>query len=113
MAIKYSWMARCLGAGHGLYVVLGYGLVMMMTTVVNLIAGRANPAGRMETVNANPKGTLSWQQSSKADDRRESGKTSTFASEDIFFEKLQTQEQFAKQCCTEHALKQQGLHRAE
>ena len=41
------------------------GLVMMMIMVVNLIVGRANPAGRMETVNANPKGTLSWQQSSK------------------------------------------------
>ena len=46
------------------------GLVMMMIMVVNLIVGRANPAGRMETVNANPKGTLSWQQSSKAEDRK-------------------------------------------
>ena len=95
------------------WVIVGYSLVMTMVMMLKLIAERANPAGRMETVNANPKGTLSWQQSSKADDRRESGKTSTFASEDIFFEKLQTQEQFAKQCCTEHALKQQGLHRAE
>ena len=60
---------------------------MMMIMVVNLIAGRANPAGRMDRVNANPKGTLSWQQSSKeADDRRESEKTSTFASADISLE---------------------------
>ena len=72
-----------MGYGYG----YGYGLVMMMIMVVNLIAGRANPAGRMDRVNANPKGTLSWQQSSKeADDRRESGKTSTFASADISLE---------------------------
>ena len=61
--------------------------MMTMVMMLKLIAERANPAGRMETVNANPKGTLSWQQSSKeADDRRESGKTSTFASADISLE---------------------------
>ena len=47
------------------WAIVGYSLVMTMVMMLKLIAERANPAGRMETVNANPKGTLSWQQSSK------------------------------------------------